>query len=101
MNSGPFPQLPAYPVKQKLEIGGVNVVLLSVPPEESFPQNIFGLNEQGDVLWQIEPRPSSTPYNKYTSIRDEVGMVVAQTEDKAQRKVEPRTGRVLYEETLN
>ena len=98
MNTGPFPALPAYPVKQKLELEGVVVVLLTVPPEEHLPENIFGVNEKGDVLWQIEARPSKTPDNKYTSIRDEVGIVVALTEDQAQRKVDPRTGRVLVEE---
>jgi hypothetical protein len=98
MTAGQFPGLPAYPIKQRLEIDGVNVVLLSVPPNEDYPQNLFGLTEKGDVLWQVEPRPSKEPHNKYTSIRDEVGVVVAQTEDSAQRKIDPKTGKVLYEE---
>ena len=51
----------------------VNVVLLSIPPNKDYPQNIFGLNEKGDVLWQVEPRPSTEPHNRYTSIRDEIG----------------------------
>jgi hypothetical protein len=98
MTAGQFPALPAYPIKQRLELEGVNVVLLSVPPNEDYPQNIFGLNEKGDVLWQIEPRPSTTAHNKYTSIRDEVGLIVAQTEDRCQRKIDAKNGRVLYEE---
>lgn len=97
---GAFPQLPAYPVKQKLSVGGVDVVLLAVPPEEHFPQNIYGLTEQGDVIWQIEPRPSAAPNNRYTSIRDEIGLVVAVAEDNNQRKIDPKTGRVLHEESL-
>lgn len=98
MTAGQFPALPAYPIKQRLEENGVNVVLLSVPPNEDYPQNIFGLNEKGDVLWQVEPRPSKAPHNKYTSIRDEVGVIVARTEDFFQRKIDPKTGRVLHEE---
>lgn len=98
MTAPQFPSLPAYPIKQRLEVDGVNVVLLSVPPNENFPQNLYGLNEKGDVLWQVEPRPSTQPHNKYTSIRDEVGVIVAQTEDNAQRKIDPRSGKVLYEE---
>jgi hypothetical protein len=93
-----FPNLPAYPIKQRLEVGGVNVVLLSIPPEENYPQNIFGLSETGDVLWQIEPRPSRLPNNKYTSIRDEIGIVVAKTEDRCERKIDAKSGRVLSEE---
>lgn len=98
MSAGAIPQLPAYPIKQRLNIGGVNVVLLSVPPEEDFPQNIFGLNDNGDILWQVEPRPSAQPHNKYVSMRDEVGLLVAQAEDGAQRKIDPKTGKVLSEE---
>ena len=90
--------MPSYPVKQRLEIGGVNVVLLAVPPNENYPQNIFGLTEKGDVLWQIEARPSAAPNNRYTSIRDEVGVIVGKTEDNCRRKIDPRSGKVLVEE---
>jgi len=93
-----FPNLPAYPVKQRLEVGGVHVVLLAVPPDQNFPQNVFGLTEKGDVLWQIEPRPSLEPHNRYTSIRDEVGIIVGKTEDRYERKVDPKTGKILNEE---
>lgn len=98
MTTGQFPSLPAYPIKQRLEINGIYVLLLSVPPEQNYPQNIFGVSEKGDVLWQIEPRPSSSPHNKYTSMRDEVGLVVGTTEDNAQRKIDPTSGKVLHEE---
>lgn len=93
-----IPSLPAYPIKQRLEVEGVNVVLLGVPPEHHYPENIFGLSEKGDVLWQIEARPSKAPNNRYTSIRDEVGIAVATTEDGFQRKVDVKTGKVLLEE---
>ena len=98
MEQGALPTLPAYPVKQRLEIDGVNVLLLNVPPDQSYPQNLFGVSEKGDVLWQVEPRPSQGPSGSYSSIRDEVGVVVARTEDRVQRKVDPKTGKVLTEE---
>ncbi len=50
------------------------------------------------MLWQIEPRPSQEPRNRYTAIRDEVGIIVALSEDGAQRKVDAKTGKVLHEE---
>jgi hypothetical protein len=100
MSTGQFPSLPAYPIKQRLEIDGVNVLLLSIPPDQDYPQNVFGVSEKGDVLWQIEPRPSKVPNNKYTSIRDEVGLVVGMTEDKCQRKIDPKSGKVLQEDPL-
>lgn len=93
-----MPALPAYPIKQRLEEQGVNVLLLSIPPNDDYPQNIFGVSEKGDVLWQVEPRPSTAAHNKYVSIRDEVGIVVAQTEDAMQRKIDPLSGKVLHEE---
>lgn len=98
MSAGAVPQLPAYPIKQRLDVEGVNVVLLSVPPDEHYPQNVFGLNDHGDILWQVEARPSVQPHNKYVSMRDEVGLLVAQAEDGVQRKIDPKTGKVLSEE---
>jgi hypothetical protein len=98
MAASQFPSLPAYPVKQRLQIDGVNVMLLSVPPNEHYPENLFGVNEQGDVLWQVEPRPSKDPNNQYTSIRDEIGVIVAQTEEGVQRKIDVRSGKVLQED---
>jgi hypothetical protein len=98
MTASQFPKLPAYPVKQRLEAEGVNVVLLSVPPNENFPENIFGLTEKGDVLWQVEARPCKEPNTRYTSIRDEIGVIVGTTEDRCVRKIDPKTGKVLHEE---
>mgnify|MGYP001423464159 CR=1 FL=1 len=101
MEQGSLPALPAYPIKQRLEIDGVNVLLLDVPRDQSYPQNLFGVSEKGDVLWQIEPRPSQSPNNRYSSIRDEIGVVVALTEDHVQRKVDPKSGKVLSEEAVS
>lgn len=98
MEQGSLPTLPAYPIKERLEIDGINVLLLNVPPDQAYPQNIFGVSEKGDVLWQVEPRPSKASNPRYTSIRDEVGVIVARTEDKIARKVDPKTGQVLAEE---
>lgn len=98
--STPVPALPAYPVKEHLELEGVNVVLLSVPPGANYPQNIFGLSEHGDILWQVEPRSSESPDNRYTSIRGEIGVLVAQTLDQFARKIDAKTGKVLTEERV-
>jgi hypothetical protein len=98
MEQGSLPTLPAYPIKERLEIDGVNVLLLNVPPDQAYPQNLFGVTEKGDVLWQVEARSTNAPNSRYTSIRDEVGVIVARTEDKLQRKVDPKTGKVLAEE---
>ena len=73
-------------------------MLLNIPPNEDYPQNIFGLNEKGDVLWQVEPRPSTEPHNRYTSIRDEIGLIVGDTEDRFRRKIDPSSGKVLDEQ---
>jgi len=98
MEQGSLPTLPAYPIKERLEINGVNVLLLNVPHDQAYPQNVFGVSEKGDVLWQVEPRPSQAPNPRYTSIKDETGVVVARTEDKIARTIDPKNGKVLAEE---
>ena|GEM_PF-2250740 len=95
-----FPGMPAYPIKKRIGVAGVNVVLLNVPPNENCPRNVFGLTDQGDVLWQVEPRPAEEPNNTYTSMREELGVVVARTSDNVQRKIDPKTGKVLQEERI-
>ncbi len=98
MTASGLPNLPGFPIRQRLQVEGINVVLLDIPPDEAFAQNIFGLNEQGDVLWQVEPRPAAEPDERYTSMRDEVGTIVAQTQTGAQRKIDAKNGKVLQEE---
>jgi hypothetical protein len=51
------------------------------------------------VLWQVEARASKEPNNRYTSIRNEIGLIVGNTEDRCLRKIDPKTGKVLQEET--
>lgn len=100
MSGGPIPNLPAHPIQQRIELDGINVVLLGVPPDAHLPENIFGLNAAGDILWQVEARTSRAPNGRYASMRDEVGIIVARTDDGYQRKIDPKSGKVLLEEQV-
>ncbi len=88
----------AYPIREVAEVGNVVVVLLDVPAHESMTENVFGVSQDGDVVWQIEPIPDITndPTDCYT------GFVSATPGKLALCKwggigveIDPNTGRVL------
>ena len=45
-----------YPVDKVLSINQTMVVLLKVPLTEVFNENIFGVNDQGKIIWQVQER---------------------------------------------
>jgi hypothetical protein len=44
----------AFAVGDTLEVDGVLVVVLKLPPGQSMTENVFGISENGVVLWQID-----------------------------------------------
>jgi hypothetical protein len=42
-----------YDIKQVLEAPGVLVALLRVPNMASMTENVFGINSDGVVVWQV------------------------------------------------
>ena len=49
-----------YNVKNVVEVNNTIIVLLDIPPKESMSENIFAISDEGQILWQIEPRKDST-----------------------------------------
>jgi hypothetical protein len=43
-----------FPIKAAHEISGVIIVVLDVPPKQYLTENVFGLSENGQTIWQIE-----------------------------------------------
>jgi hypothetical protein len=60
----PFP----YDIKETLEVNGILVVLLEVPPDRVMTENVFAISSDGKLLWQIAPTAgnSTDPVNTYT-----------------------------------
>ncbi len=50
----------------------VFIVLLKVPSGVVMTENVFGVSEAGEIIWQIEriPLTSTWPANRYTGINE-------------------------------
>lgn len=53
-----------YPVLEVVEFPSSMVVVLNVPPKVNYPLNVFGLTQNGKILWRITslPRVGASPY---------------------------------------
>ena len=47
-----------YPVYKVLSINQTIVVLLQTQQVEIYNENIFGVNENGQIIWQVQERPN-------------------------------------------
>jgi hypothetical protein len=58
------------PISECQQVEDVLVVVLDVSGRNHMTENVFGVTPQGQILWQIEPRPdiSRDPVNFYTGI---------------------------------
>ena len=57
------------PIKCAIEVAGVVVVALDVPRRQVMNENVFGVSEDGKILWQIERIPDATyPACMYTNL---------------------------------
>jgi hypothetical protein len=59
-----------YPIRAALNSCGIIVVVLDIPPKQSMTENVFGISEDGDIIWQIEriSETASDTVNRYTGI---------------------------------
>lgn len=60
------------PIKAVLNSYRILVILLDVPPKQSMTENVFGVSEDGKIIWQIEriPEISTNPANYYTGVNE-------------------------------
>ena len=60
----------AYPIREAREVQGVLVVVLDVPEDHVMTENVFGISEDGKLLWQLGacPTNSADPAYRYTDI---------------------------------
>ena len=61
----------ALPIRQAIDVSGIMIVALDVPPHETMNENVFGVSSEGKVLWQIERIPqTSTPVCRYVDLTE-------------------------------
>jgi hypothetical protein len=87
-----------YPIKGVLEKEGVLMVLLKVPAKFNYQRNIFGANEEGEIIWQVEA-PSDFKEDLFTSLGiNNEDNVEAYSWKGCENIIDPKTGKILKQE---
>jgi|688.fasta_scaffold1047094_2 hypothetical protein len=83
-----------YPVKQTLQVDSMRVVLLDIPTSELLNENIYGLDESGQIAWQVERVPRTTENAPFVSMAVEDGLLRAVSWDGVVVWLNPSDGSV-------
>ena len=72
-------------------------MVLDVPTNIVMTENVFGISEEGAILWQVERHvaTSTDPINSYVGVSCEGGVVYLGDWGGHCVKIEPLTGRIL------
>ena len=49
-----------FDIRKVIECGDRKVVLLTIPPTASMTENVFGVNADGAIVWQVEKIPETS-----------------------------------------
>lgn len=86
-----------HPVREILFSLKVCIVRLEAPPGRIFNENVFGLDQAGEIIWTIEAARHVYPDSPYTEIHLDADprFVWASTWDGAKRKIDVASGRTV------
>lgn len=90
-----------YPIAEMLEFSEIIVVRFEVPPKSGLNENVFGVNYDGEVVWQIPQQIHVREDSPYTSInRENYNEVGCYNWDATLYIVNSMTGKVVGKEFL-
>lgn len=78
-------------------IRSVLVVMLEPDPGACYNENVFGLNEDAKIIWQIPPRRHVSQDSPYTGLSVSDAELTAYNWSGRQLTIDPSTGAVLSE----
>jgi hypothetical protein len=84
-----------YPVNDFLVFQKVTVVILDVPVQKKFNENVFAISDNGNILWQIEKRQFVYENSPYTGIESSGNNVILYNWDGLKLTVVPETGEII------
>lgn len=57
-----------YPIQEAVEVGDIIVVCLDVPTNRKFNENVYALDDQGGLLWQVKPVKHAYERSPYVGV---------------------------------
>lgn len=85
----------AYPIRQVIKFNDCLVVRLESDIGQIYNENVFGISNEGKVLWQIEPMPHVYNDSPYTGLGQEGNSAKLSNWDGTDLIIEPYTGRII------
>ena len=91
-----------HPIAEVIAYDDLWVLRLKVPPKSTPPlnENIYGIDAEGHILWQIAPRPHVGDDSPYVQLEWAGKHVEAFNWDGLQLTLDPKTGAVISETFL-
>jgi hypothetical protein len=84
-----------YPIVQTIELESLAVIRLEIPPNINYNENVFGVSEDGQLLWQIKKVALVYTNSPYVNLSKHDSLVVAQNWDGLSLWLEPATGKIV------
>ncbi len=87
-----------YPIKKVLDASSALIVMLRPPIGVIFNENVYGVDYNGKILWQIPPQQHldlESPYTDMSLIPD--GHIGLYNWDAGFYIIEPLTGKIIAE----
>lgn len=93
-NPGPTVRF-SYPIWHAIAFEKAVVVLLNIPQNVIFNENVFGVDLYGHVIWQIQSHYPPTKDAAFGGLEELDGHAVLSNTDGLALVVEPATGQVI------
>jgi len=81
-----------YPILQATDLGGVIVICLAVPQNRKLNENVYAVDHEGTLLWQVKPVKHVYDKSSYVGVTNTGKLVRLFNWDGMVYDVDPKTG---------
>ncbi len=83
-----------YPIRCLLDLTNKYIVLLEVPSNEMYSENVFCINKEGKLLWQIEKKKMPHSFSSYYGLDYNKNALLVYS-SSIERLVDLNSGKIL------
>src|SRR5262245_17764340 len=83
------------PIVEEVSFGDVVVVRLEIPIRAISNENVFGVSDKGQIIWQVPPEPREPKQSPFIKIRRDGDQVRLNNWDGMIYQLDPKTGQVI------
>ncbi|MBS3914965.1 MAG: hypothetical protein KG003_10725 [Bacteroidetes bacterium] len=83
-----------YPIRSILELPDRYVIVLEIPSEIHYPNNVFCYNKDGKLLWQVESQELLHPITSYYGLEYKDNHLIIFS-SSIEREIDINTGKII------